>query len=396
MHSSRFNARILSAVTAAAAAMALTACGTSDGGAAVSPSGSDVSTSGASSGMTLDQMKADLASYTGLATSYPEVAPVADAASLKGKTVWWVPFGPAVGASFGPAITQALGKLGISLKTCDGKFLPTAVAACLESAASQGADAVITGYVDYKAIPTAYESLASKGIPVLLAGATNNSGKPQSATFAFIDTTAALKRYVQSQLEGAIVDGDGKANILWVGLADSAQLGAITDYAQSFVTENCPDCSFEKITTNSASLNKLASQVGAALTQNPDTDHVVVQADPAVPAVIQAVQTVGSSSIKVTGGGGLPDVMTSLQSGQGPLMADSGLSLAYEGWAFSHALVQMMTGTAPADQAETIYRYFTPENVKDLSITPAAFTSMDWYADSAAVEATFTSAWGIG
>lgn len=392
MYPQRRRGRSLAAVTLTAClALTLAACGGS----------SDSSTSSAGSGSSegkssLTELEADLATFADPVTELPEVTPVADASSLSGKTVWWIPLGTQVDASFGPTIKQAFDAVGITVHTCDGKFLPTTVASCLDQAGNQKADAVVTGYVDYKSVPTAFDSLTSKGIPVLLAGATNNSGKKQSTDFAFADTGDIAQQAARIQLESVITESKGEAHVLWTGIDDSAQLKAITAYAKSFVADNCPSCTWDQITTTSASLSKLASQVGATLTAKPDTDYVVAQIDPAVPGIVQAIQASGKQDeIKVIGSGPLPDTLLMLQSGDSPLAAISGSSLRYEAWSFTGSMLQMLTGTVPPEQISTLHRLFTPENSKDLSATPAAFATADWFADDAAVVSSFTDAWGV-
>ena len=357
------------------------------------------SSSGSLSGpqdASLTAMKADLDRFSGLVTALPTVAPVPKASSLRGKTVWWVPLGSAVDAGIGPTLNKALGKLDVQVRTCNGNFLPTTVAGCLQQAGNEHADAVMTGYVDYKSIPTAFVSLAARGIPVLLAGAVNDSGKEQTVKFAFADTTSILQRAARTQLEAAVVGSGGKGRLLWVGSSDSAQLSSMTDYARAFVKENCSACSFDDFSINSASLPKLASQAAAQLTSHPDTDYVLTLIDPFTPPVIQAVKTIGlQDRVKVIGTGPLPDTLLELQNGNSPLVADTGISNAYQTWAFTESLVQMMTGIVPPTQVQTIYRLFDSSNAEGLRAIPDAYTTVEWFANESAVATSYASAWGV-
>lgn len=377
-------------MVAMTAALAMAGCG-----AGGSDAGAD---DGDAGGLTpeLAEMQTDLDQFMGAVTELPDVAAVEGAAALRGKTVWWIPLGPAVDAGVGPAVDEAFSALGVTVRTCDGEFLPTTVATCLDQAVSQGADGVMTGYVDYRSVPAAFDAVLEAGIPVLLAGATNNSGRPQSVEFAVADTTEILQRAARTQLEAAIVDTQGAGNLVWVGFQDSEQLTAVTDYAASYVAEDCPRCTFEQIDINSASLNRLTSQVGATLTSHPDTDYVLVQVDPGVAPVVQAIRTAGlQTSVKVIGIGPTVETMTSLQNADGPLVADSGVSTTYNGWAFSNSLVQMLSGVVPPEQVQSIYRLFTPETVDGLSVTPEAYATADWFTDSDDLAASFTEAWGV-
>jgi len=375
-----------------AAMFTVAACGSSGTSGAGATAGTSTSVTSSS----IADLQADLAKHSDLVTTLPAVPPVSKASSLRGKTVWWVPLGSAVDASFGGAVRQGLGDLGIQVHTCDGQFLPTTVASCLHQAASQHADAVMTAYVDYKMVPTSFNALASAGIPVLIAGAVNDSDKQQSATFAFADTTQIQEVAARLALEEAIVDSQGSGHLMWVGLTDSSQLTSITDYAEQFVKTNCSGCTFTKIGITSANLPKLASEAGAALTANPDTNYVVVQADTATSSVAQAVQTAGlQSKVKIIGTGPLPDTMADLQASSSPVFADAGVSLQYEGWAMDQSLVQMMTGTVPPEQITSLFRMFTRKNASGLPATADGMMSGQWFADGAAVAKTFTDAWGV-
>jgi ABC-type sugar transport system substrate-binding protein len=380
------------AITALFGAVVLALAGCSSTGTASPTSGA----SSALSAKALSQMKADLNDYSGLVTHLPAVSSVSSTSRLKGGTVWWVPLGPPIDASNGPAIREGLGKLGIIVHTCDGNFVPTTIASCLQQAGNAHPAAVITGYIDYKAIPTAFDTLVSQGVPVLLAGAVNDSGKAQSAKFAFGDTTTIFKTIARLQVESAIVQSNGRAHILWVGSTDSVQLSQIPAYAQSFAKANCPKCTFSQISTNSASLTKLASEVGATLTAQPNTDYVLTQIDTATPSVIQAIQTAGlRSKVEVIGGGGSPETIADLQADRKPLVNVVGHSYAYEGWAFDQAVVKMLSGKVPQNQLPSLFRVFTTTNVKGLSVSSESLGTVDWFAKPSAVESSFLNAWGV-
>ncbi len=72
---------------------------------------------------------ATLKKFTGPVTSYPAVSAVHGTSSLKGKTVWFVPFDEAIPdiAVIGSGLKTALSQLGIHTHICDGQFLPTTI-----------------------------------------------------------------------------------------------------------------------------------------------------------------------------------------------------------------------------------------------------------------------------
>ena len=201
--------RRIAVASIAAAVLALTACsssggktGSSGGTGGKSPvagtsAPAPASGSGGSSatGGPIAAAKADLAKYSAKVTTYPAIKPIAGGvSSLKGKTVWYVPIGSAVPIlnAFGVGVQQAVTKIGLKFHVCDGKFLPTTIASCLDQAATQGADAVITGYIDYQLVPNSFDKLVAKNIPVLIAGEQPSGGKTDSSKLAFYDTSNSI------------------------------------------------------------------------------------------------------------------------------------------------------------------------------------------------------------
>src|ERR1700722_3581435 len=158
----------LTLVAAVAVIAMVTACGSSGSGAPKSKAPTTSSTSASSPA--LASVQADLATYTQAVTSYAAIKPISGGVSaLKGKTVWYVPIGSAIPtlAAIGTAMQTAFDKVGIKLLPCDGKLLPPDIATCLSEAATQGADGVVTAFIDYTLVPNAFNNLVAHHIPVL-------------------------------------------------------------------------------------------------------------------------------------------------------------------------------------------------------------------------------------
>lgn len=393
--------RAYSAIAVGIAVLALfaTACSSSGGKEASSSNGGTTTTSNASGtaagGQSVAAMRADLSKFTAEVTSFPGVAPVSGVGKLRGKTVWYVPAGAAVPilSVFGTGIQAALASAGIKFHTCDGKFLPTSIAACLNQAATQGADGVITGYVDYKLLSNAYTNLVSHHIPVLVAGATNDSGKAPSTQLAFYDTTAGVNQLEKLLAESVISDSNGKAKILFLGVTDSPELIMGAEYAKKYFKENCAHCSFHEVDYATASLAKLNSQVSAALISHPDTDYVVGEVDASAAPALNGIQTAGfSRKVKLASTNGSLDSLQRIKAGQVQYV-DIGTSPLYNGWQFADGLIRMLTGSLPA-AAPGIFRAFTKANVGGLTLTPAAYATNDWYGTDG-FKKSFTTAWGV-
>jgi ABC-type sugar transport system substrate-binding protein len=389
IRASRTPIRPLLVGAVALAMLALSACGSSSTNAGTSGGG------GTTSSTAISSAQADLAKFTAEVSSYSAIKPVSGLSALKGETVWYVPLGSAVPIlnSFGVGMKGALAKLGITLHVCDGKFLPTTVAACLNQAQTQGADGVVTGYVDYKLVPTAFENLVSHHIPVLVAGEASDSGKADSPGLAFDDTTPSIEDLQRLAAESVIVDSNGKANVLFVGVTDSPQTLAGAAYSKKFFADNCPGCTFTEIDYNTASLAKVPSQVSAALISHPDTKYVLVELDAAAASAVSGIQSAGfTNKVKLASTNGGLDSMQRIKAGQVQFV-DVGLSATYLGWQFVDGVVRMMVGQLPVAEPG-VMRVFDKSNVGDLTLTPEAYASNDWYG-SDGYEQAFMTAWGV-
>jgi ribose transport system substrate-binding protein len=390
----------------AAAALALAACSSSSssdsksGGSATGAGDASVAagasgSSGAAGGDPVARAKADLAKYTGEVTSYAAVKPLSGGVSaLKGKTVWYVPIGSAVPilSAFGDGIQQAVTKIGMKYRTCDGKFLPTTIASCLNQAATQGADAVITGYIDYQLVPTAFDNLVAKNIPVLIAGEKPSGGKTPSPKLAFYDTSASINVLQQLGADVTIADSNGSAKVLFIGVTDSPSTKAAATFAKQYYADNCPKCTFTEIDYNTASLNKVPSQVSSALISHPDTKYVFPALDAGAPGALSGIQSAGfTNKVKLVSTNGALDSVQRVKAG-GVQIADIGFSPIYAGWQFTDGLLRMMTGSTPIETVGAI-RAFVKDNVGDLDLTPAAYATNKWYGPDT-FQQTFLSAWG--
>lgn len=370
-----------------AAVLALAACGAGE-----SSSGS----SGRTSSSDVDAARAMVQKYSSALTSYPEVEPVSgDVSSLAGKTVWYVPIGAATPSLrlFGEGMADALKNVDVDVHVCDGKFVPTAIAACLEQAGNSGADAVVTGYFDYQLVPAAIDGLVAKGVPVLVAGAAAPEGKSNSPELAFDDTTEAQNLAQELTADAVIADSDGKANVLYLGVTDSPALKGTADHTVDFFAKRCPTCSVTRLDYNTASIDKVASQVSAALIKAPKTDYIVAELDTVTPLAANGAQSAGfANKVKFAATGADVTSLQRIAAGD-KQFANTGFGGFYGGWRFADGIVRMLTGGVPVSEGAAV-RVFTKDNIEGLDLTPAGFASNDWFGDNS-FEDTFLGAWGV-
>jgi ABC-type sugar transport system substrate-binding protein len=396
---SRRSTRVLLLGVSAAVAIATAACGSSSSGSGGGSSSSSTPATGGStaSAGTSSQFAADIAKYSGPETTYPTIPTISGGVkSLAGKTVWYIPIGDAVPilATFGTGLQQGLAAAGLKYHLCDGKFLPTNIASCLQQAQTQGADAVVTGYIDYALASSAFQTLASHHIPVLIAGEDPDGGVTAStASLAFDSGDPALDQLQKLQMESVISDSGGKAKIIYLGVTDSPSTKAGAAYGKQFVQDNCPGCTIDEVDYNTAEISKVPSQVSSALTAHPDTTYVIDELDAAGQGTYAGIQTAGfTNKVKMSGSNGGLDSLQRIKAGTVQTI-DIGLSPIYTGWQYADAILRQMTGSVPTEGIGP-ERVFTSANVGNLTLTPDAYATNAWYGDDS-FTSTFTTAWGV-
>ena len=391
-----FALRALAAACLGAVTFVAAAC--SSGSSSAGGSSAGGSSSGSSSGGSSSELTAANASvsqYTKQVASYPAQQTISGVSQLKGKTVWYIPIGASVPilAAFGSGMQQALAKVGLGYHVCDGKFVPTNIAACISQAETDGADAVVTGYVDYASMPTSFNSLVAHHIPVLIAGEAPDGGKTSGPKLAFFNAIGTLDLMQKLDMDAVIADSKGKAHIIYLGVTDSPQTLDGANYGKQYLTSHCSGCQLTEINYNTASINKVPSQVSSALISHPDTTYVVDELDAAAQYSVQGIQSAGyANKVKLAATNGALDSLQRIKAGTVQFV-DIGTSPIYEGWQFAGGILSMMQGHTPTF-TPGIVRVFNSSTVKDLSLTPAAYTTNAWYG-SDAYEQTFLTAWGV-
>ena len=387
-------ARLLTGLLAGLLAVTLAACGAGERSDSASAGASNAGASGDSSSADVTKAHDSVAKYEAAVTDYPAVSPLDGVAGLSGKTVWYVPIGAAapVLSAYGTAMTEALGRAGVDVHVCDGKFVPTEVAACLQQAGTSGAAAVVTGYVDYALAPAAFDALVAQKVPVLLAGATPPTGTTNSPLLSFDDTSDGAALAQELLVNAVIAKSNGAAHVLYLGVTDSPALKDAADHAQEFFGTACGGCTFTRVDYNTSGLSKLSSQVNAELIKDPSINYVLGEVDTSGAPTISALQAAGrTEDVAFAGTGADLDALQRIKDGQ-VQFTDVGVSPSYMGWRFADGVLRMLVGQTPATK-DFVLRVFTADNVGTLDLTPAAYSTNSWYGDNS-YQDKFLGAWG--
>jgi ribose transport system substrate-binding protein len=382
--------RVLAAATIIAAL--LSACGAGEQQLASSSVSGPTTTAPDAAGVA--KAKAQLAGYAASPT-WPSFAKLATPVDVKGKTFTFIPFGDAAPVihGIGEGVKQALEAAGATVNTCDGKFNPTSVASCLKSAGDAKVDGVITAFIDYQMAAPAFDALASKGIKVLIGGVAPSGGRTADKNLAFYDNTPRVFTLHNALSASAIAQLGTLTNVLWARLMDSTTTQNASLQGIATFKKLCPTCGIATTEFTTINVDKLASAVSAALVSNPKTNAVIVPVDSYVTPVLQGVQAAGfAGKVKVFSGSSDLAGLQRVKAGQ--QASDLGTPVLYEGWRFTHAMMQLLTGAPVANGTEFITRDFTASNVSGLTLDAKTYLSDDWFGDSA-YRATFLTAWGL-
>jgi len=380
------------AAAALLAAVSLAACsadGESDGTAGATASGS----AGDASGVTY--AKAQITKYAATRDHFGTPVPIPSVPDLHGQTVWYVPIGTSVPvlATMGNGISDALKHLGASVHVCDGKFTPTTIASCMDSAGTQKADAVITGFVDYNVVPSAFQSLATKGIPVLAAGVTQPDGVSPSKTLGFFDTSALTQTAYRLLADAAIADSNGEAKVLQLELADSPTTKSNAAATTAEFKKYCPDCTVTTVSMTTADAANLGSLISAKLSASPDTKYLLLPQDAFLQAALPGLQSAGfTDKVKIITAGGSTTGLQATKAGQ--IAYNIGQGAVEQGWAIADGAVRLLSGVEVQPETDGPVRVFTKDNVGDLQITDANYNSSAWYGGDA-WQQDFLTAWGV-
>ncbi|MER7577841.1 substrate-binding domain-containing protein [Streptomyces sp. NPDC126514] len=364
------------------------------GGEGLGQAGRSSSNSG-SGGLSFAEVSEDLAHGTRPIAAYPAVPRLAGGAKpLKGKSVWYIPIASSIpiASAVGSAMKEALAAAGVQMHVCDGRLLPTTISSCMSQAVTQHADAVVTGFIDYSLVPTAFDRLISHDIKVLVAGEAPSGGRASSQQLAFYDATPSFQRAEHLALKSVMADSNGRAKILFVAITNSSLTRNVAKNARAFIARECPGCSYDEVAYATAEIAKLPSRVSAALLQKPDTTHVVVSFDSGVNATLQGVRAAGfEDKVALASVSGNLDALKRVRAGN--QLTVVGLSPVYFGWSYADGALRLLAGQ-PVFQVHNPARVFARQNVGNLKLTHQAYATNVWYGTEA-YRNSFLHAWGV-
>lgn len=355
--------------------------------------GSTTGTTDSKSDAAASSTDAELDAFAKPLEAYPvPTEPIEDVASVKGKTIHYVPItlqAPQFTITLN-ALKAAASTVGISVQVCDGKGSPEAVSACVERAAAAKAGAVIVDAIPYVLAANALDAAQKAGVAVVNANQVPLEGHPASATLGYVGANAgsdmeeALARFV-------VADSGGKAHVLENLNADGPSPAIFQSAGQKVYDGSCSDCKVAINKVSSGSFNLVGASTSAALLKDPSINYVHSQYEQFLHPTASGIQETGRTGIKVVTGAAQMSALTEVQGGQ--IVAASSQAAAYEGWAELDAALRLILEQPLPDYVVPV-RLFTKDTMADVKVTEEAEATGEWYGP-----ATFTDEyqklWGL-
>ncbi|MBB4919314.1 sugar ABC transporter substrate-binding protein [Streptosporangium saharense] len=380
--------RLVGAGLATALLAALAACG---GGA---------TTTSASAGPETKEGTAARAALADLARPFGEVPTLGtpfDTAALAGKTVYYVPIALKVGhfPLITKNLTDALGRVGVKLYTCDGQGNPSGISSCLDQAIASKPAAVVTDYIPYEMVPTAIDRVRKSGVPVFVAGAAAPEGTEQSATFAFGDPDRQGFVLMDGIGDAVVADSDGKASVLLLSVTDSASTRRAGARAAAHLKEACPGCRLVVKEVSLSRMKDVPSLVSSALLTDPSIGYVIPQYDTYLAATTTGLQSSGKArDVRIATSGATLAAVQQVKTND-RLIAVAGVNPPYLAWTMADSVLRMLAGQRPPAEYPSLARAFTKDNIGTLDLTPEAEVSGRWFGEPGAYQKAFTGLWGV-
>lgn len=379
--------RGLTALACAGTLLLAAACSSSDD-TEPAAGGND---SGGDAGVNSDALAAV---ETNLAVPEPFTAPGPDLEGvdqMAGKKVLYIPISlqiPAFQSVF-TAVQEATGEVGMEASSCDGKFNPAGVAACINQALAQDVDVVVLDQIPLGLAAQGVAQLQEAGISILVSG---QEAAPGTAELAYLDTGGA--QVITSMADWVTVDSGGEANVLVVAQVDSPRQQAYIDEGLiPRFEEVCPDCTTTVTTTTASQLSQLGTQVSAALLQNPDIDYIVSEFDANVSYILQGLQNAPTGSeVKVVSAIG--DIASLERVASGQQAYDALGSNRWAGWAITDQVLRMLTGAEPLESSIGPSRAFDSSNIDSVEVDQSSFDDESLWGGDTYTD-VYRQVWGV-
>ncbi|MFC7660433.1 substrate-binding domain-containing protein [Pseudonocardia benzenivorans] len=253
-----------------------------------------------------------------------------DPAGAAGKKLWIIDISssiPLVQVS-DAATTQALGLVGATVKTYDGKGSVTEYTRGIQAAIADKADVIALYAIDPNLVAGPIQAAADAGIKVVVVqygdpGAQLPKNVAAQVTYPYTDAGAAMANFIVSDAKGAAV------GVEFISASDVSNSKAIVGGFQDTLKAACPNCSLTVDDVPVADWQtKITTQVNSTLGSHPDIKYVVPVYDGMATFAVPAIKTSGKKDVKLVSFNATKSIMQNLKDGD-TVAADVGSPQAW-------------------------------------------------------------------
>ncbi len=342
----------------------------------------------------------EAAAIVAAASAAPKFAPPAgvgtvDFAALKGKKVAIINLVKAVPilTQWEDEITTALEGSGVELTSVDGKFDPNEWGSGIEQAIAAKADAIFLLGVPPTAVAPQIAEAKKAGIPVL-ASLQGYAGKSLAAV-ADLTADVGYDYRIPGKLMGAwfVADSKGKGNALIMSSDDNSSSPDVWGAMEAEIKRLCPDCKLkrEDSTVPQWGDGTLQQRTKALVQEDPTITHILAVYDGMTLAIEPGLVEAGvADKIRVAGFNGTPAVMANVQKGTAVKMDVGNPNMWFSAGA-ADAILAVLSGKAPIEDAGVPFRIFTEENLTGVDTSKE--DPQNWYGIDPL--GGYRTAWGL-
>ncbi|MGD9986176.1 sugar ABC transporter substrate-binding protein [Pseudonocardia sp.] len=380
---SRTAVRAVGALATAAALAVLGACGGQDAGSGGAAAAADPA---------MVQKATDSTTALGEPPTFALTdADKIDPAGAAGKKLWIIDIAssiPLVQVS-DAATAQALGLVGATVKTYDGKGSVTEYTRGIQAAIADKADVIALYAIDPNLVAGPIQAAADAGIKVIVVqyddpGAPLPKNVTAQVTYPYTQAGAAMANFIVADSKGAAV------GVEFISASDVSNSKAIVGGFQDTLKAACPNCS---VTVDDVPVadwqTKITTQVNSTLNSHPDIKYVVPVYDGMATFAIPAIKTSGKKDVKLVSFNATKSIMQNLKDGD-TVVADVGSPQAWEGWALADQFIRVVTNAAPLVDTKVGLRMFTGQNIGRIDLAAPEST---WYGVD--YESGYKKLWGV-
>jgi ribose transport system substrate-binding protein len=381
------------AAVAASALLTLTACSTD------STSGDTPKGNGALSDAAVAALQKKIGQYRAV-PGFTAPGPAIDVSSLKGKgkKIYIIPETNNVFNNVNVGQMKALAtKAGLGVTVYENQGTSSQWVQGMQTAVSQHVDLIVLANApDPRALQPQLAAAKAAGIPVVVTHFYDDSTTPPPAcegcTGVTALETAPFNTAAALLADWVILQAKGNVNAIVPNVGGVIPTPGMLSAIKTEFSQYCPKCKvkFVNIPLADFASTKLASDIQASVSGDPNINWIIDQLDSMEQATISAINTAGrSGKINIVGYNGSTFAIKDVQ-GSTPMKMDVGESAPWIGYATMDQAFRILLGKPTVKESAPV-RVFDSTNATEAGSPPSLTKG---YGD--AYEAGFTKLWGLG